>query len=141
MRTNGKKSRQVSSEGRNGQYTGHFALMLLIWDPSGYPGVKQLLTHFLKLFLEKCKFNFCLPFGSFQIIFLSRSDHLVNSVRKFKSNSSVLQGNVYSKATSFMTGHPQRVNSTMAALHKVCLFHQTCRRLRQNNSKTFSVVD
>ena len=140
MRANGKKSRQVRSKGRDGQYTGHFALMLLICDPSGYPGAKQLLTHFLKLFLDKCEFNFLLPFGSFRII-LSRSDHLVNSVRKCKTKSSVLQGHYYSKAVPFITGHPQLVNSIMAVLHKFFLFHPIFRRLRQNNSETFSVVE
>jgi hypothetical protein len=93
--------------------------MLLICDPSGYPGVKQLLMHSLKLFLYKREFNFLLPFGSFRIIFLIRSDHLVNSVSKCKTKSSVLSGHYYSKAVSFMTDHPQLVNSTMAALHKV----------------------
>jgi len=61
MRANGKKSRQVRSEGRDGQYTGYFALILLICDPSGYPGVKEIPTNYLKLFLEKCEFNFRLP--------------------------------------------------------------------------------
>jgi hypothetical protein len=118
MRANGNKSRQVISEGRDGQYTGYFALMLLICDPSGYPGVKQLLTHFLMLFLDKWEFIFRMFSGSFRIIFLSHSDHLINPVRKCKTKSSVLQGHYYSKVVSFTTGPTQLVNNIMAAPHK-----------------------
>jgi hypothetical protein len=71
-------------KGSESHHTGYCALTLLICTPVGYPGVTKLLTHSLKFSLKNCEFDFRLPFGSFRIIFLSCSDHLVNYVSKWK---------------------------------------------------------